>query len=40
MTVGLCRGKKLYDKRDSAAQAQANREVERYMKSRSRSYED
>ena len=38
--LGVCRGKKLYDKRDSAAQAQANREVERYMKSRSRSYED
>lgn len=40
MTVGLCRGKKLYDKRDSAAQAQANREVERYMKSRSHGYGD
>ena len=40
MTVGLCRGKKLYDKRDGAAKAQADREVERYMKSRSRSCDD
>ena len=34
VTVGLCRGKKLYDKRDSAAQKDAAREIERTMKSR------
>lgn len=31
VTVALCRGKKLYDKRDSAAAAQANRDMERHM---------
>ena len=30
--VGLCRGKKLYDKRDSVAERQADREMERRMK--------
>ena len=30
--IGLCRGKKLYDKRDSAAERQADREMERRMK--------
>ena len=30
--VGLCRGKKLYDKRDSEAERQAGREIERYNK--------
>ena len=34
--VGLCRGKKLYDKRDTEAKRQANRDIERYAKSRSR----
>ena len=38
--VGLCRGKKLYDKRDSAAARDADREIDRRMKDRSRSYED
>ena len=33
VTVGLCKGKKLYDKRDSAAQKDAAREIERTMKS-------
>ena len=33
--VGLCRGKKLYDKRDVAAEKQANREMDRRMKERS-----
>lgn len=33
MEVGLCRGKKLYDKRDSAAQKDADREIDRRMKS-------
>ena len=32
--VGLCRGKKLYDKRDAAAKKQADRDIERYSKSR------
>ena len=34
--IGLCRGKKLYDKRDSAAEKQANREMDRRMKDQSR----
>ena len=33
--VGLCRGKKLYDKRDSIAKHDADREIERRMKDRS-----
>lgn len=36
VTVGLCRGKKLYDKRSSAAEKDAAREIERTMKSRGR----
>ena len=32
--IGLCRGKKLYDKRDSAAERQADRDMERHMKDR------
>ena len=32
--LGLCRGKKLYDKRDDAAKKQADRDIERYEKSR------
>jgi SsrA-binding protein len=34
--LGLCRGKKLYDKRDDAAKKQADRDIERYQKSRNR----
>ena len=30
--VGLCKGKKIYDKRDSEAKKQANRDIERYTK--------
>ncbi len=30
--VGLCKGKKNYDKRDSEAKKQANRDIERYTK--------
>lgn len=30
--VGLCRGKKMYDKRDSIAERDANREIDRKMK--------
>ena len=33
--VGLCRGKKLYDKRDTIAKHDADREIERRMKDRS-----
>ena len=34
MAIGLCRGKKLYDKRDSAAKRDADRTIERAMKDR------
>lgn len=34
--LGLCRGKKLYDKRETAAKNEANREMERYAKSHGR----
>lgn len=34
MQLGLCKGKKLYDKRDAAAQKDARREIERNMKIR------
>lgn len=32
--LGLCKGKKLYDKRDDAAKRDAKREIERNMKTR------
>ena len=32
MEIGLCRGKKLYDKRDAEAARQAGRDIERHMK--------
>lgn len=34
--IGLCKGKKLYDKRDSLAKKEAGRDIERAMKERSR----
>ena len=34
--IGLCRGKKLHHKRDSIAKRDANREIDRVMKSRNR----
>lgn len=34
MEIGLCRGKKLYDKRDAAAEKSASREIDRAMKER------
>lgn len=34
--VGLCKGKKNYDKRDAAAKRDANREMDRTMKERNR----
>ena len=38
--LGLCRGKKLYDKRDALADKQTSREIDRQMKSVSRAYND
>ena len=32
--VGLCRGKKLYDKREADAKKQADRDIERYSKNK------
>ena len=32
MEIGLCRGKKLYDKRETEAKRQADRDIERYSK--------
>ena len=32
LQIGLCRGKKLYDKRDSAAQRQSDRDISRIVK--------
>lgn len=34
MEIGLCRGKKLYDKRDADAERQASRDIDRHMKDR------
>lgn len=36
MQLGLCRGKKLYDKRDDAAKRDAKREIDRALKERQR----
>ena len=36
--IGLCKGKKLYDKRESAAAKDAKREMDRTMKSRGRDF--
>ena len=38
--LGLCRGKKLYDKRDALADKQVNREMDRRMKDSSRRDDD
>ena len=32
MCIGLCKGKKLYDKREDIAKKDANRDIERHMK--------
>ena len=32
MEIALCKGKKLYDKRDDMAKKQANRDIERQMR--------
>ena len=34
--LGLCRGKKLYDKRDVAAKNQADREIDRRLRTQSK----
>ena len=36
--VGLCRGKKLYDKRDAEAAKETSREIDRRMRDKSREY--
>ena len=36
LEIGLCRGKKFYDKRDSAAEKSAKRDIDRAMKERIR----
>lgn len=36
MEIGLCRGKKLYDKRDAIARKESDREIERQFRSRSK----
>ena len=38
LEIGLCKGKKLYDKRDAAAERSMKREGERYSKERVRDY--
>ena len=42
MEIGLCKGKKLWDKRESDAKAEAGREIERETKSRNKNsrYDD
>ena len=34
LALGLCKGKKLYDKREDIAKKDANRDIERHMKAR------
>ena len=34
MSIGLCKGKKLYDKREDAAKKDADRTIEKHMKNR------
>ena len=34
LSLGLCKGKKLYDKREDIAKKDANRDIERHMKSK------
>ena len=36
MEIGLCKGKKLYDKREDPARRDAKREIERNLKSNQR----
>ena len=39
LEIGLCRGKKLFDKRDTEAKKQADREIERSLRGRNK-YDD
>ena len=34
LSLGLCKGKKLYDKREDIAKKDANRDIERHMKNK------
>ena len=34
MEIGLCKGKKLYDKRETIAKGEADREIERALKNK------
>jgi SsrA-binding protein len=36
LILGLCKGKKLYDKREDTAKRDANREMERALRARDR----
>ena len=38
MQIGLCKGKKLHDKRDSMAKRDAKREIDRAVKERNNRY--
>ena len=38
MEIGLCRGKKLYDKRDAEAAKESAREIDRRMRDKSKEY--
>ena len=38
MEIGLCRGKKLYDKRDAEAAKESAREIDRRMRDKSKGY--
>ena len=40
LEIGLCKGKKLYDKREAAAERDAKRDIDNVLKSRSRSWEN
>ncbi len=40
MALGLCKGKKLYDKRDDIAKRDTDRVIERRMKGRGEKYDD
>ena len=40
LSLGLCKGKKLYDKRDDIAKRDADRVIERRMKDRSGKFDD
>ncbi len=40
LELGLCKGKKNYDKREALAKRDADRQMERAMKTRNRNYED